>query len=192
MLKIFLHPDEQGEIFFIPSSNLDPKLSLDEMVSRAASVYNYRSAFFEQANVYLRSKASLDMTITYYLLGNERLSESHSCGSWFPIESLPALIAGEEEMVFQLMKILQREMPFKPVASHLMPKNFTMQELQGLYENISRKTLNRGNFYRKMIKLGILDRLPPAAKPVGGRTAYRYHFNQKYYSNLEENLIEIW
>ena len=85
------------------------------------------------------------------------------------------------------------DLNYKPVGLNLLPEKFTMPELQKLYEIILDKKLNRGNFYRKMTRYGILEKLNETRKGGAHKAPDLYKFDlEKYNSALENGLQESW
>jgi hypothetical protein len=68
-----------------------------------------------------------------------------------------------------------------------------MPELQKLYEIILGKKLNRGNFFRKMLRYDILTKLDESRKGGAHKAPDLYQFDvQKYGMALKEGLKEGW
>ena len=76
-----------------------------------------------------------------------------------------------------------------PVGFSLLPEKFTMKEFQTMYEKILGRSLDRGNFQKKMLKLGFLDRHEKQLTGGAHKAPYLYTFNQKRYNELVERGI---
>ncbi len=76
-----------------------------------------------------------------------------------------------------------------PVGISLLPAKFTMKEFQALYEQILDKSLDRGNFQKKMLKLGFLDRHEKQLTGGAHKAPYLYSFNKSRYNDLVEKGI---
>jgi hypothetical protein len=76
-----------------------------------------------------------------------------------------------------------------PVGMSLLPEKFTMKEFQTLYERVLLKPLDRGNFQKKMLKLGFLDRQEKQHTGGAHKAPYLYSFNLKRYNELVEKGI---
>ncbi|HEV2355459.1 MAG TPA: NUDIX hydrolase, partial [Puia sp.] len=77
------------------------------------------------------------------------------------------------------LETLRLLLDFKVPRSNLLPETFTMNELQQLYESILGRPLLRSNFQRKMLNMGILERLE---KKFGGgahKAPYLYRFKRE-------------
>jgi len=63
-----------------------------------------------------------------------------------------------------------------PFGLYLLPKFFAMTDLQSTYEFVLIKKLDRGNFQKKMSKLGIFERHKKITG-VAHRAPFLYSFN---------------
>jgi ADP-ribose pyrophosphatase YjhB (NUDIX family) len=102
-------------------------------------------------------------------------SISDSC-DWFSLDSLPTLMQDHRQIVDKALQTLQVSLDQKLIGFNLLPENFTMGDLQCLYETILNKKLIRAAFQRKMLSMGILERI--AKKWTGGahKAPYLYRF----------------
>lgn len=80
-------------------------------------------------------------------------------GDWFDIHEIPTLILDHNRIVEKALETLRLMLDHKLVGFNLLSETFTMNELQSLYETILDKKLLRANFQRKMLSLGILERV---------------------------------
>lgn len=110
---------------------------------------------------------------------------SESC-TWHPISALPPLVLDHEQMVQKALCRLRVQLNYLPIGRTLLPEKFTMGELQSLYEAIIGKTLDRGNFQRKMLKLKILKRHEKWMTGAPNKAPYLYSINDEVYNQLLE------
>ena len=113
---------------------------------------------------------------------------------WVDINDLPKMMMDHRSILDKALLNLRKELNYKPIGYNLLPLEFTMPELQRLYEIILNKKLNRGNFYRKMIAYDILDKMDePRMEGKAHKAPNLYRFNmEKYKSALENGLKEGW
>lgn len=103
---------------------------------------------------------------------------------WFDVESRPDLIIDHNDMVEDALIRLEEEARHKPIGFELLPKKFTIPQLQSLYEAIYRRSLDPRNFRKKMLTHNLLIRLDEKDKSTSKKGAYLYTFDQKKYSSL--------
>ncbi|ULC57969.1 NUDIX domain-containing protein [Flaviramulus sp. BrNp1-15] len=112
---------------------------------------------------------------------------------WRSIEDLPELMMDHRFIFDKALITLRKQLVHKPIGYNLLPEKFTMPELQKLYEKILGKKLNRGNFYRKMLRYDILNKLDETRKGGAHKAPDLYSFNlKKYQEALKNGLNEIW
>lgn len=117
---------------------------------------------------------------------------SDAC-EWISIDDLPELMMDHRNIFDKALSTLRKQLNYKPIGLNLLPEKFTMPELQKLYEIILGKKLNRGNFYRKMLRYDILIKLDEIRKGGAHKAPDLYQFDTiKYQSALNEGLNEGW
>lgn len=105
---------------------------------------------------------------------------SDSC-AWYDLNSLPGLIFDHTAMVQKALETLRSQLDEKLIdlnrrAAPLLPDTFTMADLQRLYETILGKPLQRTNFQRKILSLGVLERLEKKMSGGAHKAPYLYRF----------------
>lgn len=70
--------------------------------------------------------------------------------AWFPLDDLPALAFDHEEIIQYALFRLRNKIQYAPVAFELLPLQFTLTELQEVYEAVLGTKLDKRNFRRKM------------------------------------------
>lgn len=113
---------------------------------------------------------------------------SEKC-EWIPVEELPKLILDHRKIIQKAMKKLIIHINYLPIGIQLLPVAFTMKDLQKLYECILQKKLDRSNFQRKILKLGILTRIEKLRSGGAHKAPYLYSFNELKYGKLLKNGI---
>ena len=106
--------------------------------------------------------------------------------AWCSLEELPSLIYDHQTIVQEAISYIRNQINYLPVGITLLPEKFTMKELQNLYESILEKKLDRGNFQRKMLKLGIFNRLEKQLEGGSHKAPYLYSFDKEKYEKLLE------
>jgi 8-oxo-dGTP diphosphatase len=110
--------------------------------------------------------------------------------SWHNITELPNLLFDHQEMMDKALITLRNQIHLQPIGYSLLPEKFTLPEIHVLYETILNKTLDRRNFSKKLIALGVLEKLNEKRKIGQHRSPFLYKFDkEKYDQALKEGLI---
>ena len=139
------------------------------------------------------------ISVGYYALVNHKdvspigdeLSES--C-DWIILDELESqnITMDHKQIIEKALNTLREQISYKPIGLNLLPEKFTLSELQKLYEAILGRTLNRGNFYRKIKNIGILKKLDEQRKGGAHKAPDLYTFDQENYFKILENGINNW
>lgn len=86
-------------------------------------------------------------------------SDDAAEAKWFKLKDVPHLAFDHDYILRIALNKLKERVHFEPICFEILPKEFTMTELQRLYEAILGVSFDRRNFFRKMISWGILDRV---------------------------------
>jgi 8-oxo-dGTP diphosphatase len=126
------------------------------------------------------------LTIGYYALVEfEKVvpvpdSISASC-AWHDTDKLPRLIFDHKDIIVHALISMRHHLNYQPIGYNLLPKEFTMKNLQSIYETILNRKLDRSNFNRKMLAAGILDKKEKLFAGGAHKAPYLYSFNKKQY-----------
>jgi 8-oxo-dGTP diphosphatase len=104
--------------------------------------------------------------------------------TWVPISSLPKLIFDHSAMIDRALKKLQIRARTQPIGFELLPDKFTIPQLQGLYEAIYNKSLDKRNFRRKLLSMDLLEKLEEKEKESSRKGAWYYRFDANKYEDL--------
>jgi ADP-ribose pyrophosphatase YjhB (NUDIX family) len=124
------------------------------------------------------------ITIGYYALVEfEKVKPvpdllSVSC-AWFDTDKLPHLIFDHKEIIKAALAAMRLHLNYQPIGYNLLPKEFTLKSLQSIYETILDRKLDRANFNRKMLSLGILEKKEKLFR--GAHSALPIRFSKKEY-----------
>ena len=142
-----------------------------------------------------RDPAARVISIAYFALikiddYTEELMKSHNA-SWFELTKLPRLVFDHQQMVRLAKERLQQKVSNHPIGFALLPNKFTLQQLQGLYEAVFETSLDKRNFTRKILSLGILNKLKEKEKESSKKGAFYYTFDQDKYKRLEQEGVRF-
>ena len=101
-----------------------------------------------------RDPAARTVSTAYYALiniddHNDQLNHQYGA-RWFTVAEAPTLIFDHDNMVLEAMNYLRERAATKPIGFELLPKKFTMRQLQKLYEAIWNTKLDKRNFINKV------------------------------------------
>ena len=129
------------------------------------------------------------VTVAYYALVNlrdhlPRAASDASGAAWFDIQDLPKLAFDHGRIIDTGLARLKGKVRYQPIGFELLPAKFTLSELQRLYETILERSLDKRNFRKKVVQLGVLDETDEVQEDVAHRAARLYRFNRKRYAQL--------
>ena len=154
-----------------------------------------RSALFVHINKYLGYGIKIPkdnwliqrfITVGYYALidytaVNIKEDSYDTKYTWMDVAKIENLIMDHNLIVEKALETLRIQLAYLPIGKNLLPKKFTMPELQKLYETILNKPLDRRNFQRKILGFGILNKLNETRKGGAHKAPFLYTFNDKKY-----------
>ncbi len=103
---------------------------------------------------------------------------------WIAVDELPPLVLDHLHIIESALRFMRTRMNYLPIGRSLLSQRFTMSELQSLYEAILGKSLDRGNFQRKMLKLGVLVRHEKLMTGAANKAPYLYSIDEEVYDRL--------
>lgn len=103
---------------------------------------------------------------------------------WWDIKYVPQLLFDHNHIIAVALQALRIQLNWQPIGYNLLPEQFTMPELQRLYETIIGKPLDPRNFQRKILGLGIVERLEARRKGGAHKAPYLYKFNKSEYEAM--------
>ncbi len=96
---------------------------------------------------------------------------------WHKVDELPPLAFDHKEIIQYSLKRTRERLELCPIAFQLLPKKFTLTELQKSYELILKKDLDKRNFRKKMLSSNILIETNEVTKSGSKRPAALYSFD---------------
>ncbi|MCD9018651.1 NUDIX hydrolase [Parachryseolinea silvisoli] len=157
-----------------------------------------KDVYVEQLHTFTdinRDTAGRVISIAYFALiniagYNRQLEQEHE-SHWFPLNKMPALIFDHKKMVEKAKGMLRQKVATHPVGFELLAKKFTLPQLQNLYEAIYETELDKRNFAKKMLSLGILKKLDEKERESSKKGAFYYVFDAVKYRKLESNVLKF-
>ncbi|MGK0290189.1 MAG: 8-oxo-dGTP diphosphatase [bacterium] len=122
-----------------------------------------------------RDPRGWSVTVIYYALVNsESIQLEKENTQWFPIDELPNNLAFDhQEIIHNTFLRLQKKVGYTALPIHLLPKEFTLTELQEIFEIILGRSLDKSAF-RKRIREAQLEKVEGKFKKGSNRPAQLY------------------
>ncbi len=122
------------------------------------------------------------VTTAYYSLINinsHNLKIVHNDLNWHPVKKIRKLAFDHKEILDTCLQKLREQIMEYPIVHNLLPKKFSLRELQELYEAILGVPLDRRNFRKKMALKKWLQDLDEMEDNVTHRPGRLYRFRKK-------------
>ena len=134
------------------------------------------------------------VTVAYYaLLTTEAspLAAGTDAGDaqWMPARKHPRLAFDHEQILDYALERLANKLEYTTAGFKLLPKKFTLGQLQRVYETVLGRALDKRNFRRKMALLGVLKPLDEWVQEGRSRPAQLYRFSAKEFERLRDKGI---
>ena len=136
------------------------------------------------------------VTVAYYALVNlidhaPKAATDARNAAWFALDDMPDLAFDHDEILSAARDRLKGKVRYQPIGFELLPKKFTLFQLQRVYEIVLESKIDKRNFRKKVSKLGILIETDEVEKDVPHRAAKLYRFDKKHYKKLKEQGINF-
>ncbi|SHG49622.1 NUDIX domain-containing protein [Chryseolinea serpens] len=131
------------------------------------------------------------ITIAYYALVKPENYTLHAGftaadAQWFKISEVPEMPYDHKMILNEGLAYLKHKVRHEPIGFNLLPKKFTLLQLQELYEAILDKKLDKPNFRRKLMRMNLLEPCKEKQTDVSHRAAGLYKFDKRTYNHLKE------
>ncbi|MCA9015799.1 MAG: NUDIX hydrolase [Planctomycetaceae bacterium] len=129
------------------------------------------------------------VTVAYYALVNLSDHRVHAAtdarnAAWFAIDDVPSLAFDHPKILKMAHERLRSKVRYQPIGFELLPAKFTLRQIQHLYEVILDRQLDKRNFRKKILSMGILVELDEVETDVAHRAARLYKFDRRKYRRL--------
>ena len=191
-------PPFEGE-WALPGGMVSPEEALDNAALRVLQEEtNFTNIYLEQLFTFgepKRDPRDRVISVAHYALLTPEQPESRiqRCANsqWFSVTELPTLAFDHKQIIESALERLRNKINYTTLGFQLLPKTFTLTELQNSYEIILGRSLDKRNFRRKMLQLGILKSTRQFKTNGRQRPARLYTFAQPTVIKLQEKGIIV-
>ena len=85
-------------------------------------------------------------------------------------------------MIAQGLRKMRQKMRTEPIGFRLLPKLFTLTQLQRLYEAVNGQEIDKRNFRKRIKEMDFIEKTELIDKVTSKRGAALYRFNNKVYN----------
>jgi hypothetical protein len=171
---------------------LDPDESLDNAAKRIVTqLTGLDNVYMEQLYAFgdlNRDPGGRIVSVAYFSLiklnDYDKELAAKNGAFWITLSELPDLIFDHNEMVKKALRKIRIRARTQPIGFELLPEKFTIPQLQSLYEAIYQTPFDKRNFRRKLLSMGLLEKLDEKEKETSKKGAFYYRFNQQKYEEL--------
>ena len=155
--------------------------------SAAAAKAGVRDTYLEQLYTFgdvNRDPRGRVVTVAYYALLTGEVAPliagtDAEDAKWMPARKHPPLAFDHERILTCALDRLSAKMEYTTVGFQLLPKKFTLGQLQRVYEAVLGRSLDKRNFRRRMTLLGVLKPLDEWVTDGRSRPAQLFRLSTK-------------
>lgn len=169
------------------SVELNAKKLLEETIPMTNTIDSYSEQLNAFTKVY-RNPIGRVINIGFYcivkLTEEERRMAEEKGMRWATYSDVPDLAFDHNEIIDYAKERLKRRFKRRPVGFSLLPKEFTLTQLQILYENALNKKFDKRNFRKKVFNSALLVDLGKTIETSYGKVSKLYCFDEDKYEKM--------
>lgn len=144
-------------------------------------------AYLEQLGTFddpLRDKLGRVVSVAYYALVSSegvllKTTEKYGDVRWWPVRKLPSLAYDHKDVVKDATSRIRAKIGYANVAWSLLPKQFPISQLRETYEIILGHEIDKRNFRKKILSLGLIEEIGKKSEGGAHRPAELYRFRNR-------------
>ncbi len=158
--------------------------ALSEIAKRKVGVdIDTQLAYIEQLYTFdtvARDPRGHAVSVTYMGCGRTiEPTEAEQTVSWHDVDHLPSLAYDHEKIIIYARERLAAKFTYTNAALGLLEKKFTLSQLQSAYEAVLGREIDKRNFRKKFLSLGLIHETPDSWRDGAHRPARLYAFNSE-------------
>jgi 8-oxo-dGTP diphosphatase len=169
----------------LPGGFPNPGESLADAASRKlVEETGVTDVFLEQLFTFDRLDGASDsVAVAYFALVDSRSvrlrEEPVWEPRWFALSELPELAFNNRTVIDTSLARLRNKLEYTNVAYSLMPREFTLRDLQAVYESIYGRSFDKRNFRRRMLTQGLIRATGRTSTRGAHRPAELFEFSSR-------------
>jgi 8-oxo-dGTP diphosphatase len=172
----------------IPGGFVNPLESLEDAARRELNEETgVHDVYLEQLYTFGdpdRDPRTRVITVVYYALIRAdqlkvRGADDAADAQWFPAYEMPPLAFDHDKILAYTRQRLRSKLEYTTIGFQLLAPEFTLSELQEVYEAILNRSLDKRNFRKKILSTGILEQTLHTRKVGHHRPAALYRFSPR-------------
>lgn len=176
-----------GGMWAFPGGLVREEESLDEAAKREVHERTgVKDSYLEQLYTFgkpERDPAKRVVSVSYLsLVPNRRVdlnpASKYAAIRWFRADRIPHLAYDHDQVKRLAFQRLRSKLQYTNIVYSLLPSEFTLSELQEVYETILHRPLDRRNFRKKVLASGLLKSLRKV-RMGAHRPAFLYAFKKR-------------
>jgi ADP-ribose pyrophosphatase YjhB (NUDIX family) len=178
---------------------IQPKESPDTAAIRILkTLTGLEGIYMEQLHTFgepLRDPIERTLSIAYFALIDihqyeKQISDEYHA-EWFPLNKIPNLIFDHNEIVKMAKEKIRYKAALHPIIFELLPKKFTLPQLQTLYESVYETHFDKRNFNRKVLSTSLLIKTDEKDKGKSKKGAFYFKLNAKNYKADFQSFLNL-
>lgn len=134
------------------------------------------------------------ITVGYFVLLDKNSMEfklSSRKVTWFPINKIPELAFDHDIILGRALESLRARIQVSPVGYRLLPRKFSLFQLQTLFEVVFAVKFDKRNFRKKALKLKYLIPLNEKQSNVSHKPAQLFMFSHEVYEMTRKEFFDF-
>jgi 8-oxo-dGTP diphosphatase len=167
----------------LPGGRLEGETLLEAATRRLEIETGVKDVFLEQLYTFSDLDDQGSVAVAYWALVDKpsvtlaRRDEWQP--AWCPADDLPKLAFRNDTVIDYALTRLRNKLAYSNVAYSLLPKEFSLSQLQQTYEAILLRPLDKRNFRKRIISLDVLEETGRQASEGRHRPAKLYRFRER-------------
>lgn len=187
--------EPQKGLMALPGDFLEEDISIyDSAKNTLKKITSLEDIYLEQIRAFGetdRYPGKRVITISYFALINIEKYQPQAGYTaekleWCDVDKLPELAFDHQHIIASAHKRLKRRVRHEPIGFNLLPNEFSLTNLQQVYQSILQIELNKRNFRTKINQMKLLIDTGKKQQKVAHKPAILYRFDETVYQKLKE------